>query len=126
MKINPVPSSDRQYVQRYAVGTFRVSGVDFSGSIIVFPERTRNWPVQRFEDMDLEALASVFEAAPNPELLLIGCGKRGAMIAEPIRQALRARKITFETMDTGAACRTYNVLMSDGRRVAAALIALQP
>lgn len=126
MEINPIPPMDRQFIQRYAVGSFRVSGVDFSGSIIVFPEHTQAWSAQRFESVELHTLAAVFEASPSPELLLIGCGKRGAMIAEPIRQALRGRRIAFETMDTGAACRTYNVLMGDGRRVAAALIALEP
>ena len=57
------------------------------------------------------------------DLLLLGCGARMAMVPAGVRQHLRAAGVVVESMDTGAACRTYNVLMADGRRVAAALIA---
>lgn len=124
MEINPIAPADRQYVQRYDAAGFRVSGFDFTGSVIVLPERTLGWAVQEFGALDLEALRPVLDATPRPELLVIGCGRRGAMLPEPVRQGLRAAGIGVETMDTGAACRTYNVLMNDGRRVAAALIVL--
>jgi uncharacterized protein len=58
------------------------------------------------------------------DLLLLGCGERTASVDGSVRQELRNAGVVIEPMDTGAACRTYNVLMADGRRVAAALIAI--
>jgi uncharacterized protein len=63
-------------------------------------------------------------AAGQIELLLLGCGPRMALIPSTLRAALRAKGIVLEPMDTGAACRTYNVLAAEGRKVAAALIAV--
>ena len=73
-----------------------------------------------------ESLAEVTAAgrAGEVEILLLGCGPRMAPVPRPLRETLRAAGIVIEAMDTGAACRTYNVLMSEGRRVAAALIAV--
>lgn len=127
MEINPVAPKDRQYVQRYDAGGFRVSGTDYAGSVIVLPSRTLLWPVAHFDDITAEQLAAPLDAAqPALELLIIGCGRRGLPLSPAIRTALKARRIGVETMDTGAACRTYNVLVMDGRRVAAALIKLDP
>ena len=62
---------------------------------------------------------------PVPQILLIGCGQGAAMISPALRQALRAAGAVIDAMDTGAACRTYNVLLAEERRVAAALIAVE-
>ena len=59
---------------------------------------------------------------PRIELLLIGCGARFAMVGPDVRRALKKEQISIESMDTGAACRTYNVLLGEDRRVGAALI----
>ena len=72
----------------------------------------------------LEQFAAVIAAEPAVDVLLIGCGARIAPIPKAVRDGLRKAGIGADTMDTGAACRTYNVLASEGRRVAAALIAL--
>jgi uncharacterized protein len=76
--------------------------------------------------MSTANLMPVSEAgrAGTVELLLVGTGGRMAQIDRTLRQALRADGVVVEVMDTGAACRTYNVLMAEGRRVAAALIAV--
>jgi uncharacterized protein len=71
----------------------------------------------------LDAVSAAGRAG-SVELLLIGTGARMAQIDRTLRQALRADGVVIEVMDTGAACRTYNVLMAEGRRVAAALIAV--
>lgn len=63
-------------------------------------------------------------ADPPVEILLVGCGKRLVPLAPALKAALRERGIGADPMDTGAACRTYNVLMAEGRRVAAALLAV--
>jgi len=66
----------------------------------------------------------VLAAEPPVEVLLVGCGSAMALIDPDLRDAARARGVALEPMDTGAACRTYNVLMAEDRRVAAALIAV--
>ena len=64
-------------------------------------------------------------APPAPtEFLVLGCGPRAVFIAPDIRAALKAAGLALEVVDTGSACRIYNVLLAEGRRVAAALIPL--
>ena len=72
---------------------------------------------------DLQPVGAAGQAG-SVELLLIGTGARMSQIDRELRQTLRADGVVIEAMDTGAACRTYNVLMAEGRRVAAALIAV--
>lgn len=99
-------------------------GVEHLGSVIVLPERTLPWPISQLDAVDIAALQAVLNAAPKPELLILGCGRRGAPPNINLRVTLKARGIALEMMDTGAACRTYNVLLGEGRLVAAALIVL--
>ncbi len=124
MDITPTIPSDRQYIQRYDATGFRISGIDHVGSVIVLPERTMPWPIERLDQVDLGSLEPLLAAAPRPELLIIGCGRRGAPPIISLRAALKAHGIALDMMETGAACRTYNVLLGEERRVAAALIAL--
>jgi uncharacterized protein len=124
VEINPlVPQQDRQIVQSYGKGGFRVSDTGWSGAIIVFPTRTITWDVIGLADLSVTAFAPVAEAADPPiELLLIGTGQRMALLPSKLRADLRALGFGIEIMDTGAACRTYNVLIGEERRVAAALL----
>jgi len=123
LDITPLIPGGRQVVESYGEGRFRVSGVLHAGSIIVFPDRVLAWAVGDFAEIDRASLAPV-ASADGPELLLIGCGPRLQRLPAALRQELRAGGLAVEVMDTGAACRTYNVLMAEGRRVAAALIAI--
>jgi len=122
MDITPLIPGDRQVIDSYGPGRFRISGEDHAGGVIVFPERTLAWSVTNFADVTLERLEAVIVAEPAVEVLLIGCGARMQMPPPALREALRARGISCDVMDTGAACRTYNILLSEARRVAAALI----
>lgn len=124
MEITPEIPQDRQVIESYGEGRFRISGRAHQGSVLVFPDRTLAWPVAAMPELSIEALAAVVDADPPVEILLIGCGARLALLPGPLRQELRAHGIGCDTMDTGAACRTYNVLLAESRRVAAALIAL--
>ena len=72
----------------------------------------------------IDSLQAVLDSDPPVEILLIGCGARVAMLDPALKAALKERGIGCDAMDTGAACRTYNVLMAEARRVVAALIAL--
>ncbi|MSO70157.1 MAG: hypothetical protein EXQ98_07790 [Alphaproteobacteria bacterium] len=124
MDITPTIPSDRQYVQRYDAFGFRVTGVELSGSVIVLPDRTVSWPINQLDEVDLASLQVAIEAVPKPEILILGCGRRGAPPDMSLRAALKAHGIALEMMDTGAACRTYNVLLGERRLAAAALIKL--
>jgi uncharacterized protein len=126
MDVTPLIPAGRQIIEAYGDGGFRIANVRHEGSVLVFPGRTVSWPVADMAGLTAATLAPVSEAARagDVELLLIGCGPRLAMIPRDLRAALRAEGVVIEPMDTGAAARTFNVLMAEGRRVAAALIAV--
>ncbi|MCK6453195.1 MAG: Mth938-like domain-containing protein [Alphaproteobacteria bacterium] len=120
-----VPAATPQIIESYRGGGFRVSGLRYEGSVLVFRARTLPWPVAACAQIEPTALAAaVGDPGDAVELLLIGCGRRLVPVAPPVRAALKAIGIAVEPMDTGAACRTFNVLAAEERRVAAALIAV--
>lgn len=123
MDITPAIPAGRQFVESYGNGRFRVSGAVHEGSVLVLPERTAAWPVTRIEELTLDSLEPLLSATAV-DILLLGCGPRFSLVPKELSRALRERGVALEAMDTGAACRTYNVLLSEGRRVAAALIAV--
>ncbi|WNJ98269.1 Mth938-like domain-containing protein [Thalassospiraceae bacterium LMO-JJ14] len=124
LDINPVVPNDRQLIQSYGDGRFKVTGEVYEGSILVFPERTRLWPVTHFEHIDHESLSEVVAERDAVDILLVGCGERFKAVPKGLRAALKDAGIVLEWMDTGAACRTYNVLVAEERRVAAAILAV--
>ena len=91
---------------------------------MVFPERTIAWPVEAAADISLEALAPVAAADPCVEILVIGCGASFQAPPKGLREGLSEWGVVLEWMDTGAACRTFNVLLAEERAPAAALIAI--
>ena len=106
-----------QIIERYGPSGFRVSGTVYLGPVLVFPDRTFSWAGAAVTET---GLAPVVEHG-GVELLLVGLGRRMAPVAAALRAALKAHGIAIEAMETGAACRTYNVLLAEDRRVAAAL-----
>ena len=126
MDLTPLIPQGKQIIEGYGEGGFRISGHRVEGSVIVFPDKVVAWTSASAAEMSTGNLEPVSAAgkAGTVELLLVGTGARMTQIDRTLRQALRADGVVIETMDTGAACRTYNVLMAEGRRVAAALIAV--
>ena len=122
MDITPPVAADRQLIQGYGKGGFRVSGTRHEGSILVLPDRTVAWPVSDIANLGIDDLSPIRDAMAG--VLLLGCGETGALIAPDLRAAVREWGVVIEAMGTGAACRTYNVLLSEDRDVAAALIAI--
>jgi uncharacterized protein len=120
--VTPLIAADRQVIQSYSAGGFKISGNSYQGSVVVFPDRTVSWTAVSIENLKLGDFDMLDKK--DVDVVLIGCGAQGARLDKEIAQALKARGILPETMDTGAACRTYNVLMADGRRIAAALLPL--
>jgi uncharacterized protein len=118
MELTPLVRPGKQIIERYGPSGFRVSGTVYLGPVLVFPDRTVPWEVAAMTD---EGLAPVVEHG-GVELLLIGLGRHMAPVAATLRASLKARGIALEAMETGAACRTYNVLLAEDRHVAAALL----
>jgi uncharacterized protein len=121
----PIPAATAPHViDAYGGGGFRVDGESFRGSLIVLPERVVAWNVGEIAAISLESLQPVIDLAGEVEILLIGTGARFSLVSQVLRHALKERGVAADAMDTGAACRTYNILRAEGRRVAAALIAV--
>jgi uncharacterized protein len=118
MELTPLVQPGRQIIERYAPSGFRVSGTVYLGPVLVFPDRTASWVGAAMTEA---GLAAVVEHG-GVELLLLGLGRRMSPVAAALRASLKARGIAIEAMETGAACRTYNVLLAEDRRVAAALL----
>lgn len=123
MAIQPTIPADRQVIQGYGPGRFRVNGVEYRGSIIITPAATVSWPATEAL-LDDAQVADILAAAGGAQVLLLGAGPRIVFVPPARRQRLRDAGLVLDVMDTGAACRTYNVLMAEGRLVAAALVAL--
>lgn len=92
--------------------------------MVVWPEGVAAWPRAAAGSITAESLEPLRAIAEPIDLLLIGCGRTFAAEPQGLRASLRGMGLALEWMDTGAACRTYNVLLAEGRRVAAALIAV--
>lgn len=121
--VTPSIPEGRQVIETYGEGRFRISGEIWQGSVIVMPERTVEWRPTAWAEVDLDSFGGLLEWQ-GAEVLLVGCGQRMEMVSGSLRRNLRAAGMVVETMDTGAACRTYNILLAEDRRVAAALIAV--
>ena len=122
--ITPLVPEGRQVIQSYGGGGFRIAGASHIGSVLVLPGRTRAWPVTAMAELMVETLAPLWEEGAAVEVLLIGTGPRTVLLPPPLRAALKERGIVTDVMATGAACRTFNVLLAEDRRVAAALMAV--
>jgi uncharacterized protein len=121
MDVTPLIPIGRQYIEGYGGGRFRISGVVHDGAVLVLRERTVAWPVVDLAGVTADSLAPVIEAG-DVTVLLLGCGRRMALVPAALRERMRAAGIVIEPMDTGGACRTYNVLLAEDRQVAAALL----
>lgn len=121
MKISLDQPATINVVRGYGPGTVRIGERSFERSVIVTPtaliDDWRPRGIDQLLEADLEPLLRL-----RPEVLLIGSGLRQVFPEHGLMAALHAARIGFEVMDTGAACRTYNVLAAEGRDVAAALI----
>ena len=123
--ITAAAPSGRQLIQGYGANNFRIAGETHRGSVIIFPETTISWGIAAYDDITVASFADLADAADNIEVLLIGCGVQMGMPRADIRDYLKEMGIVPEWMDTGAACRTFNVLLAEDRAVSAALIAVE-
>ena len=121
MKLHPDQNSALNTVTAYGSGFFEINRVRHEGPLLLMPEgEVRRWQVESYEALsaaDLEALLAL-----GAEVILLGTGNRHRMPSPRLTAALARAGIGVEAMDSSAACRTYNILMGEGRRVLAALL----
>jgi uncharacterized protein len=112
-------------IDAWGGGGFRVSGVWRPGSLLILDDTPRDWRPRNLAELVPEDLAGVFAAGPEvSEFVLLGAGLAAALPPRSIRDAVRAAGLGFEFMASASAARLHNVLASEGRRFATALIAV--
>jgi len=123
MDVTPLVKSGQHIIQSYAGGRFRVGGLVYEHSIIVTPEKTWRWGFSGgVDDLSVGDFETLCTKAQEIDVVLLGCGSRMRFLPPKLRTALKEQGLSVDIMATDAACRTYNVLMAEGRRVAAALL----
>jgi len=113
MQFNPVEFQDSLPIDGYGAGFFRIGGKVYDGAVVVLPSSVAPWGGYE----DVAALLAL-----EVDVLFIGTGAETTHIPKPLRIQLEDAGIGVEPMASPAACRTYNVLLAEGRRIAAALL----
>jgi uncharacterized protein len=111
-------------IDAYGRGGFAFADMSHRGSLLCLPDAIWAWAVTKPEQIDRYALAKVFEAANGIDTLVVGTGTDVWVPPRELREALRAVTVVLDAMQTGPAIRTYNIMLGERRRVAAALIAV--
>lgn len=115
MRMNEVQFDDSRPVDGYGPGFFRVGGEVLQGGVLLLPSGVGTWT--GYDD-----IAALVRAVPEIDVLLLGTGATITHAPAELRRAVEAAGAGVEAMDSAAACRTYNVLLAEGRRVGAAML----
>lgn len=127
MDVTPLVKTGSRIIQSYAGGRFRISGELFEGAVIVRENEVIPWDVSGgVDNLGESDFQSLIDYLADTDVVLLGCGDRIQFLKPALKNALKAKGLYCDVMDTGAACRTYNVLMAEGRRVMAALLPTGP
>lgn len=108
-------------IQGYGEGGFRVNGDRYEGAILLTPDTVHTWHITSFDQITESSLNPLYLAGDEIQLLIIGSGRKIHQVPSQLYVGFREKGISTEVMDTGAACRTYNILLSELRPIAAAL-----
>jgi uncharacterized protein len=111
-------------IESYGKGGFRFAGMSHRGSLLCLPNGIFAWPVTSAEAIDENALALVFTQSAEIGLFLLGTGHAPWQMPDALRVRFHASGISLEVMRTGQAANTYNILLGEGRRVGAGLMAV--
>ena len=111
-------------IEAYGNGGFRFGGMSHRGSLLCFPDGIWAWTVQSVTELDEAALEPVFARGGALDVFLIGTGPDLWVLPQALRTRFRGLSLSADTMATGAAVRTYNILLAENRRVGAGLIAV--
>ena len=111
-------------IESFGGGGFVIQGERFAGSVLILGDVARPWPPLSLADLTAADFTEPFANRAEAEFVLLGCGARMLPPPRPLREAFQAARMGLEVMTTPEACRLYNVLAADGRRIAAALLAV--
>ncbi len=111
-------------IESYGNGGFRFAGMSHRGSLLCFPDGIWAWPVISLAELSALALAPAFARAASLDFFLIGAGLDPWILPEALRVRFHEASLAVDAMTTGAAARTYNILLAENRRVGAGLIAV--
>jgi uncharacterized protein len=111
-------------IEAYGKGGFAFADMSHRGSLLCLPGSIWAWDVTKPEQIDRYSLKKVFDAANSIDTLIVGSGTEVWVPPRGLREELRAVRIVLDAMQTGPAIRTYNIMLGERRRVAAALIAV--
>jgi uncharacterized protein len=108
----------------YGGGGFRFAGLSHRGSLLCLPDGIWAWPVAAPAEISEETLSLIFARAADLDFFIVGSGSEPWRMPEPLRTRFRDEHVSVDTMTTGPAVRTYNVMLMEGRRVGVGLIAI--
>jgi len=111
-------------VDAYGKGGFYFAEMSHQGSLLFLPDAVWGWDVTRPDQIDRYSLQRVFDNAGAIDTLIVGSGTDVWIAPRQLREQLRAVNVVLDVMQTGPAVRTYNIMIGERRRVAAALIAV--
>ena len=111
-------------IDAHGGGGFRFADMSHRGSLLCLPDGIWAWPVAAPAELTAESLAQVFARTELLDFFVLGTGTAPWIMPEPLRARFRAAQVSLDTMTTGAAVRTYNVMLMENRRVGAGLIAI--
>ncbi len=121
MKLHNTSTQQYQTVTAYDDAGVELNAIRYTHSLLVLPEvKPVEWPVASFDGLTEEHFEQVKHTAPD--VVILGTGKKQRFVHPKLIKALTAKQVGVESMDNQAACRTYNILMAEGRKVALALI----
>ena len=123
-QVNKSHYPGRAPIDAYGNGGFKFAGMSHQGSLLCLPSGIYNWEPQTYSDFTIQSFEKIFQEADQIEVLLIGTGNSLVPLNNEVRSKFRELKIIADSMSTGAAVRTFNVLLSENRAVATALIAV--
>lgn len=115
MRLNEINYNDAKPIEGYGLGFFRVGGEVYEGAVICSAHGVQTWG--GYEDAQ-----PLMDLASEVDVVFVGTGSEIAHIPSSLRQTLEEVGLGVEVMNTPSACRTYNILLSEGRRIAAALV----
>ncbi len=111
-------------IDAYGNGGFRFAGMSHRGSLLCLPDGIWAWPVSNVSELTETVLEQVFARAEKLDVFLIGAGPAPWAMPAVLRARFRELSLSVDAMATGAAVRTYNILLAENRRVGAGLIAV--
>lgn len=111
-------------IDAYGNGGFRFAEMSHRGSIMCLPSGVYGWEAKKFVDLDINSFERVFQESDKIEVLLVGTGQNLERLPDQVKEKFRTMGIMSDTMATGAAVRTFNVLVSENRAVATCLLAV--